>query len=127
MEKYFNVRYVFGKERVWECIDQQIAAGNPAYICVADGVVVDNVQRDLKYRETVNGSMFAICDSGWVPMYLRWIYGIKREQYCGPMIFKDLVEQGQHRMIFMGTILQTLDSLQQELAKMNPDVMSMTF
>ena len=67
--------------------------------------------------------MFAICDSGWVPVYLRWIYGIDRKQYCGPMIFKDLVAQGKHRMIFMGTNQQTLDSLQQELAKMNPDVM----
>ena len=71
--------------------------------------------------------MFAICDSGWVPVYLRWIYGIDRKQYCGPMIFKDLVAQGKHRMIFMGTNQQTLDSLQQELAKMNPDVKGMTF
>lgn len=62
MEKYFNVRYVFGKERVWNRIDQQIAEGKTGYICVADGVVVDNVQRDMAYREVVNGSMFAICD-----------------------------------------------------------------
>lgn len=127
MEKYFNIRYVFGKERVWNRIDQQIATGDSGYICVADGVVVNNVQRDLKYRETVDGSMFSICDSGWVPMYLRWIYGIERKQYCGPMIFKDLVEQGKYRMIFMGTNQKTLDSLQQELAKMNPEVMNMTF
>ena len=127
MENYFNIRYEFDKQQVWKHIDERIASNVPGYICVADGVVVDNVQRDLKYRETVNGSIFAICDSGWVPIYLRWIYGIKREQYCGPMIFKDLVEQGKHRMIFMGTNQQTLDSLQQELAKMNPDVMGMTF
>lgn len=127
MESYFNIRYEFDKEQVWKLIDEQILAKEPAYVCVADGVVVDNVQRDLKYRNTVNGSMFAICDSGWVPVYLRWIYGIDRKQYCGPMIFKDLVAQGKHRMIFMGTNQKTLDSLQQELAKMNPDVMGMTF
>lgn len=127
MESYFNIRYEFDKEQVWKLIDEQILAKEPAYVCVADGVVVDNVQRDFNYRNTVNGSMFAICDSGWVPMYLRWIYGIDRKQYCGPMIFKDLVAQGKHRMIFMGTNQKTLDSLQQKLAKMNPDVMGMTF
>lgn len=127
LENYFNIRYEFDKEQVWNRIDEQVLSNESAYICVADGVVVDNVQRDLKYRNTVNGSMFAICDSGWVPVYLRWIYGIDRKQYCGPMIFKDLVAQGKHRMIFMGTNQKTLDSLQQELAKMNPDVMGMTF
>ena len=127
LENYFNIRYEFDKEQVWNRIDEQVLSNKSAYICVADGVVVDNVQRDLKYRNTVNGSMFAICDSGWVPVYLRWIYGIDRKQYCGPMIFKDLVAQGKHRMIFMGTNQKTLDSLQKELAKMNPDVMGMTF
>ena len=127
LENYFNIRYEFDKEQVWNRIDEQVLSNESAYICVADGVVVDNVQRDLKYRNTVNGSMFAICDSGWVPVYLRWIYGIDRKQYCGPMIFKDLVAQGKHRMIFMGTNQKTLDSLQKELAKMNPDVMGMTF
>ena len=127
MENYFNIRYEFDKQQVWKHIDERIASNVPGYVCVADGVVVDNVQRNQKYRDTVNASMFAICDSGWVPVYLRWIYGIDRKQYCGPMIFKDLVAQGKHRMIFMGTNQQTLDSLQQELAKMNPDVMGMTF
>lgn len=127
METYFNIRYEFDKELVWGRIDQQIAEGKAGYICVADGVVVDNVQKNSEYRKTVNGSMFSICDSGWVPMYLKWIYGIKCNQYCGPMIFKDLVQQGKHRMIFMGTNQQTLDSLKEELAKMNPDVQGMTF
>ena len=127
MERFFDIRYEFDKELVWKRIDNQIASGQPNYICVADGVVVDNVQRNEEYRQTVDGGMFAICDSGWVPLYLRWIYGIRRQQYCGPMIFKDLVSQRKHRMIFMGTNQQTLDSLQQELAKMNSDVMGMTF
>ena len=127
MEKFFDIRYEFDKKHVWDCIDRQIASGEPDYICVADGVVVNHVQRSPVYQETVNHGMFAICDSGWVPLYLRWIYGIRRPQYCGPMIFKDLVIQAKYRMIFMGTNRTTLDHLQKELAKMNPDVMNMTF
>ena len=127
MENYFNIRYEFDKQRVWKYIDDRIAANVPGYICVADGVVVDNVLRNQKYRNTVNGCMFAICDSGWIPIYLHWIYGIDRKQYCGPMIFKDLVTQGKYRMIFMGTNQKTLDRLQRELSNMNPAVKDMTF
>lgn len=127
MEKYFGIRYEFDKEQVWKQIDIQIASGKSGYICVADGVVVDHVQRNPKYRKAVNGSMFSICDSGWVPLYLKWIYGIRRSQYCGPMIFRDLVEQGRYRMIFMGTNQQTLESLRMELSKLNPSVNTMTF
>ena len=127
MEKFFNIRYEFDKELVWKRIDNQITSGIPGYICVADGVVVDHVQRSLDYRKTVDGGMFAICDSGWIPLYLKWIYGIHRSQYCGPMIFKDLVQQGKYRMIFLGTNQQTLDALRQELTKLNPSVINMTF
>ena len=127
MEKFFHIRYEFDKELVWKRIEHQIASGQPNYICVADGVVVDHVQRNPAYRKTVDDGMFAICDSGWVPLYLRWIYGIRRNQYCGPMIFRDLIEQGKHRMIFLGTDQKTLDSLRQELVKLNPDVQQMTF
>lgn len=127
MEKYFNIRYEFDKRLVWNHIDRQMAANEPGFICVADGVVVDHVQRNPLYRQTVDKGMFAICDSGWIPLYLNWIYGIKRPQYCGPMIFKDLVSQAKYRMIFMGTNRITLDCLQKELAKMNPEVMNMIF
>lgn len=127
MEKYFNIRYEFDKEHVWNSIDQQIISGKPDYICVADGVVVNHVQRDLDYRQTVDHGMFAICDSGWVPLYLRWIYGIRRLQYCGPMIFRDIIIQGKHRMIFLGTDARTLKALRERLAQLNPAVMGMTF
>lgn len=127
MEKFFDIRYEFNKELVWKRIDSQIALGKPDYICVADGVVVNHVQRNPDYRQTVNNGMFAICDSGWVPLYLKWIYGIRRSQYAGPMIFKDVVSQGKHRMIFLGTDRPTLDSLRLRLAQLNPAVLEMTF
>lgn len=127
MENYFNIRYEFDKDAVFANIAEHISSGESGYICVADGVVVNMVQRSEAYRRTINGSMFAICDSGWVPVYLKWIYGIKRAQYCGPMIFKDVVQSRKYRMIFLGTHQRNLDSLQKELAKWNPDVMQMTF
>lgn len=126
-EKFFNIRYVFGKENVWHEIDSVIDRGGKGYVVVADGVVVNTAQRMAEYRKCLQDSLFAICDSGWVPVYIKRIYGLERDQYCGPMIFKDFVERRKHRQFFMGTNQQTLDALRGELSKLNPDVNDMTF
>lgn len=123
MKTYFNINYEFDKAEVHRAIE----AAQKGYICVADGVVMNTANRDQKYLEVVNGSMFSICDSSWVPVYLKSIYGIHYEQYCGSEIFKDIVSSRKYRMIFMGTSQKTLDGLRNELMKMNPDVAGMQF
>lgn len=126
-ENYFNINYLFGKENVWEAIDSVVAANGKGYIVVADGVVANTVHRVPEYRETVAGSLFAICDSSWIPVWIKKIHGVEREQYCGSAIFKDIVSRRKYRMFFMGTDQKTLDGLRSELAKLNPDVEGMTF
>lgn len=127
METYFNIRYEFDKRRVHELIDEQLDKDEPGYVCVADGVIVTHVHRDEHYRTVVNGSMFSVCDSGFVPLYLRWIYGKRYEQYCGAQIFQDIVRAGRHRMFFMGTSHDTLAGLRRTLMTWNPSVADMTF
>lgn len=123
MNTYFNINYEFDKAEV----HRQIEAAQKGYICVADGVVMNNANRNDDYLKVVNGGLFAICDSSWVPLYLKSIYGIKYEQYCGADIFKDIVSSRKYRMIFMGTNQKTLDGLQKEIMSMNPDVKDMRF
>lgn len=123
MNTYFNINYEFDKQEVHKAIEK----AQKGYICVADGVVLNNANRDKDYLNVVNGGLFAICDSGWVPLYLKSIYGIKYEQYCGAEIFKDIVSSRKYRMIFMGTSQSILDALQKELMSMNPDVKDMKF
>ena len=123
MKNYFNINYEFDKAEV----HRQIEKVQKGYICVADGVVLNTANRNKEYLDVVNGGMFAICDSSWVPLYLKSIYGVKYEQYCGSEIFKDIVSSRKYRMIFMGTQQATLDALQKELIAMNPDVANMTF
>ena len=123
MNTYFNINYEFDKQEVHKAIEK----AQKGYICVADGVVLNNANRDKDYLNVVNGGLFAICDSGWVPLYLKSIYGIKYEQYCGAEIFKDIVSSRKYRMIFIGTSQSILDALQKELMSMNPDVKDMKF
>lgn len=128
MKTYFNINYELDKKQVHKSIDSVIEAGKKGYICVADGVVMNTANREKEYLSVVNGGLFAICDSGWVPLYLKSIYGVKYEQYCGAEIFKDIVSSRKYRMIFMGTQQSTLNALQTEIAQtMNPDVRNMKF
>lgn len=127
METYFNIRYEMNKQAVWAAIDQQLIRNQPGYICVADGVILNIANRDASYLKVINGSMFSICDSSYVPLYLKWIYGIKREQYCGSQIFMDLISMKKYRMFFMGTSQQTLSALKANLEKIDPQVADMTF
>ncbi|HIZ85046.1 MAG TPA: WecB/TagA/CpsF family glycosyltransferase [Candidatus Coprenecus stercoravium] len=127
MQTYFNIRYEFDRQAVAEAIERQVGSFGPGYICVADGVILDRVNRDPEYCKVVNGSMFSICDSSFVPLYIKRIYGIRYGQYCGSEIFMDIVRSRKYRMIFMGTSQGTLDGLRTELTKVNPDIPGMQF
>ena len=103
MEKYFNIRYEFDVPTVHRCIDEQVKSGIPGYISVADGNILTMVHNDKEYRNVIDGGMFSICDSSWVPKFVKWIYGYKRNHYCGSDIFIDVVRARKYRMIFLGT------------------------
>ena len=127
MKTYFNIRYEFDKKRVHESIAERLTQPGSDYICVADGVIMNTANRDSGYLEIINGGLLTICDSGYVPLYIKWIYGEKFEQYCGSEIFYDIIASRKYRMIFLGTQQATLDGLKSELVKINSDVKDMTF
>lgn len=127
MQTYFNINYEFDRERVHEAIAERLPEEGSDYICVADGVILNIANRLPEYLEVVNGGMFAICDSSYVPLYIKMIHGLKVGQYCGSEIFKDIISSRKYRMIFLGTQQNILDSLQQNLKNFNPDVTDMKF
>ena len=127
MERYFNIRYEFDRSEVHKAISSRLTQPGSDYICVSDGNILNNAYRNKEYLDVINGGMFSICDSSYVPVYLKWIYNINRDQYAGSDIFYDIVTQNKYRMIFLGTQQSTLDSLKKELTKLNPDVANMTF
>ena len=75
MGTFFNIRYELDKPTVLQRIDDQINNDEVGYVCVADGVILNLVDRLPGYKEVVDEAMFSICDSSYVPLYLRWIYG----------------------------------------------------
>lgn len=127
METYFNIRYEFDRCKVLSAINSTLDAEKTGYICVADGVILNTVNKDADYKKVVDGAMFSICDSSYVPIYLKWIYGIKREQYCGSQIFMDLIKSKKYRMFFMGTSQDILNGLKANLSKIDSAIGGMTF
>lgn len=127
VKEYFNIRYEFEPVEVRSAIDRRLGVEGADYICVADGVILNTANRVPEYLEVVNSGMFAICDSSYVPVYIKLIYGETYQQYCGSQIFHDLVSSRAYRMIFLGTQQQILDSLRENIARMNPDVLGMQF
>lgn len=127
MKRYFNIKYEFDRARVHSAISERLLGPGSDYICVADGVIMNTANRFKEYLDVVNGGMFAICDSSYVPLYIRWIHGTRYGQYCGSEIFMDIVSSRKYRMIFLGTQQPILDGLKENLSKINPDVSGMTF
>ena len=127
MQTYFNIRYEFDRDAVHKAIGDRLLSPGSDYISVADGVILDTANRVPEYLEVVNSGMFAICDSSYVPLYIRLIHGKKYSQYCGSEIFRDIVSSRRYRMIFLGTQQPVLDALKTNLTAMNPDVAGMTF
>lgn len=127
MNTYFKLRYEFDQMSVHNAIVARLLKPGSDYICVADGVILNTANRNKDYLNVVNGGMFSICDSSFVPLYIKWLYGVRYGQYCGSQIFKDIVESRKYRMIFLGTQQVILDGLKKNLSKMNPDVLDMKF
>lgn len=127
METYFNISYEFDKEAIHSAIEARLKQPGSDYICVADGVILDHVNRNETYKEIVDGGMFSICDSSFVPLYLKLIYNIDRSQMAGSEIFETVVREGKYRMCFLGASQRILDALKSELAKINSKVEEMLF
>lgn len=127
MDIFFNINYEMDCAKVHSAIECVVRQGKADYICVADGVILNTANRNPEYLKVVNGGMFSICDSSYVPLYIKWIYGKRYEQYCGSQIFMDIIRSHKYRMIFMGTSRAILDGLKANLQKENPDVVQMQF
>ena len=127
MKTYFNIRYEFDRESVHDRIARRLEGEGSDYICVSDGVVLSCTRRNAEYLGVVNGGMFSICDSSYVPLYIRMLYGERYEQYCGSEIFRDIVSSRKYRMMFLGSSREVLDGLKENIAEWTPDVADMRF
>ena len=115
MERYFGINYELSQAKVYERIDETLAADGKGYVCVVDGIVLTQTYRDPAYSDVVNHSLFSIMDSSWVPLFVRWIHHKQIQYYHGPQMFLDTVRMQKYRMYFLGADQTLLDALKQNL------------
>jgi len=127
MNEFFGIRYEFDKQVVWRTIDYLINIHAKGYICVADGVVLSHANTNPHYTPVLNASLFSICDSNWVPLYLRLIYGKRYNAYCGSELFKDIIAKRKYNMVFVGGSEYLLQNLKQNMAPYDRRIMQMKF
>ena len=127
MPHYFNINYQFSIPDIHKRIEAAINTDAPSYICVADGNILQKVHRDPEYRKVVDGALFSICDSSWVPLYIKKIYGLQYGQYSGSAIFDDITREGGCRQFFLGSNRTVLSALKANLLKINPSIAGMSF
>lgn len=104
-----------------------LQANQKGYVCVADGVTLSMSYRNKELREILEESSMTVCDSGWVPLYLRLLYHIEREQYSGSDLLIDIVNMEKYNMMFIGASNATLDALKTRLSQKDPGIASMPF
>ncbi len=127
MEKYFGIKYQFDKLLVQEHIHELVEKKKKGYICVADGVTLTMTHRDLRLKNVLDHATLTICDSGWVPLYLRMLYGIRKEQYSGADLMNDIVHKKKYRMMFLGSSEEILNALKKNLSVIDNRISGMTF
>ncbi|MCC8145457.1 MAG: WecB/TagA/CpsF family glycosyltransferase [Bacteroidales bacterium] len=126
-EKFFGIHYTFGKEYIQSKICEVIRSNQKGYVCVADGVTLSMSHKNPELKTILDHSLLTICDSGWVPLYLKSLYNIRREQYCGSDLLMDIVSLKKYKMMFLGSSRDILTALQQRLSSVDPEIQSMLF
>ncbi len=104
METYFSIRYEFDRERVFQRMDRgapfrregiHLRGGRPRTF---RGAAQPGIPEGAGRSPTDH------CDSGWVPVYLKWLLHADRPQYCGAQIFHDVIAMKKYRMMFLGEL-----------------------
>jgi N-acetylglucosaminyldiphosphoundecaprenol N-acetyl-beta-D-mannosaminyltransferase len=128
MKTFFNISYEFDVNLIHQKIDKLLTFSNEShFISVADGVVLSYVNSNPEYKRVISESLFSICDSSYVPVYIKWIYGVRHTQYCGSDIFRDIIAMKKYRMFFMGTSHEILQGLKNRLVQIDKRIEQMNF
>lgn len=127
MKKYFDIKYEFDKQVVLDTIDRYVEHGKKGYVCVADGVTLSMSQQHRQLKSVLEQSILNICDSGWVPFYIKRIYHVCLEQYSGTELFEDIIARKKYKMMFLGTSNAVLKPLREQLSGMDERILDMPF
>jgi N-acetylglucosaminyldiphosphoundecaprenol N-acetyl-beta-D-mannosaminyltransferase len=126
-ETYFGISYTFGREDVLQSINELTLSPHSSYVVVADGYTLAKSTKNEALKKVVDEAAIVTCDSAWVPVYLRSIYHINRDEYAGSDLMMDLIQAKKYKMLFLGSSEETLEALQYRLSAFDLRIADMLF
>ena len=127
IERYFGINFNPIPNAVLDDIEKAVINGQPGYVCVVDGNILSLTHKDSDYLKVINGSMFSIMDSSWIPVYVRLIHKRRYPQYNGSMIFDDITRMRKYNMCFVGASEDILLNLKERMTVVDSAIADMEF
>lgn len=127
MKRYFNINYEFDPCKVDEIILEHISHKKPGYVCSLDGNNLATSSINPDHRHILNEAIVNNCDSAWIPLIINLIYGTNFSNYCGTDLFIKFVKMKKFRQLFLGSTVNVLEKLQENLSKVDPLIKNMRF
>jgi N-acetylglucosaminyldiphosphoundecaprenol N-acetyl-beta-D-mannosaminyltransferase len=127
MKQYFNVFLEFDKAKVQHIIIKAINQNQVGYVCAIESNNLTIANKNSLFREVVNHALVNVCDGSNIAFFLRKIHKQDFTSYVGNDIFTDFIKKKQYRHYFIGNTSPVLESLKNNLAKIDPAISQMKF
>ena len=112
----FNIHIEFNSKVFCKTVEDYIAKKQKAYVCVVDCNVITMAQKDLKYREIVNGANINTCDGSSISMMANSIYGTNYSAFNGPELFEYYIER-PYRHVLVGNTQRKVEQIKAKVAE----------
>ena len=112
----FNIHIEFDSKVFCKTVENYIAKKQKAYVCVVDGNVITMAQKDLKYREIIQGANINTCDGSSISMMANSIYGTNYSAFNGPELFGYYIER-PYKHVLVGNTQKKVEQIKAKVAE----------
>ncbi len=126
MKKYFDIFIEFDRYKVNDLIENAILNSKKGYICVIDGNVLANANRNKEYRKVINGGLVNLCDGSSIALLAGIIHEQHFSTYTGPDIFTKYVKENC-KQYFLGNTEDNLQRLKARFIELGYNVKQFKF
>ncbi len=126
MNNYFGINLEFNPNKIHQLIAKAISDNQKGYVCVVDGNVLANAQKNIVYRNIVNNSLINICDGSSIALLASIIYNKKFHTHTGPEIFSFFTSKN-YKQLFLGNTEDVLNKLREKFVNEGLGINNMKF
>ena len=127
MEKYFNVKIEFDRNKVDQTLKSTIENKGKGYFCAieSNNLTVANLKPD--FNNVVNSALVNICDGSNLAKLLGILHKKDFISYIGADLFIKYIYKKKYRQYFLGNTTEVLGGLKKNLVKIDSEISNMKF